>query len=54
MGTSSWLAIYPNKNVGIFIVTNLAEENTQPKLEAISDKVFDYLMAYNKASKSDS
>ncbi|KAF7786058.1 hypothetical protein PRUB_a0502 [Pseudoalteromonas rubra] len=53
MGTSSWLAIYPNKNVGIFIVTNLAEENTQPKLEAISEKVFDYLMAYNKASKSD-
>ncbi|ALU42103.1 serine hydrolase domain-containing protein [Pseudoalteromonas rubra] len=53
MGTSSWLAIYPSKNVGIFIVTNLAEENTQPKLEAISDKVFDYLMAYNKASKSD-
>ncbi|MCO7191199.1 MULTISPECIES: serine hydrolase domain-containing protein [unclassified Pseudoalteromonas] len=53
MGTSSWLAIYPSKNVGIFIVTNVAGDNTQPKLEVISDKVFDYLMAYNKASKSD-
>jgi CubicO group peptidase (beta-lactamase class C family) len=54
MGTSSWLAIYPKKNMGIFIVTNVAGGNTQPKLEAITDKIFDYLMAYNKALKSDS
>jgi serine-type D-Ala-D-Ala carboxypeptidase/endopeptidase len=54
MGTSSWLAIYPKKNIGIFIVTNVAGGNTQPKLNAISDKIIDYLVAYNKALKSDS
>ncbi|WDD99950.1 serine hydrolase domain-containing protein [Thalassomonas actiniarum] len=54
MGTSSWLAIYPKKNIGIFIVTNVAGGNTQQKLEAITDKIFDYLMAYNKALTSDS
>jgi len=51
MGTSSWLVIYPKKNIGIFIVTNVAGGNTQPKLEAITDKIFDYLTAYNKALK---
>ncbi|MGB0894324.1 MAG: serine hydrolase domain-containing protein [Parashewanella sp.] len=51
MGTSSWLAIYPKKKVGIFIVTNFAGRNTQPKLEAISDNIFDYLMEYKKALK---
>ncbi|MDK1311082.1 serine hydrolase domain-containing protein [Pseudoalteromonas ardens] len=54
MGTSSWLAIYPKKNMGIFIVTNVAGGNTQPKLEAIADKIFDFLIAYNKALKSNS
>ncbi len=54
MGTSSWLAIYPKKNIGIFMVTNFTDGNTQPKLEAISEKIFDYLTAYNKALKSDS
>jgi CubicO group peptidase (beta-lactamase class C family) len=54
MGTSSWLAIYPKKNMGIFIVTNSAGSNTQEELETISDKIIDYLMAYNKALKSDS
>lgn len=54
MGTSSWLAIYPKKSMGIFIVTNVASGNTQEELEAISDKIIGYLMAYNKALKSDS
>lgn len=54
MGSSSWLAIYPKENIGIFIATNLASGNTQPELEAISDKIVDYLMAYNKALKSGS
>ncbi|WP_133406837.1 serine hydrolase domain-containing protein [Parashewanella tropica] len=54
MGTSSWLAIYPKKKIGIFIVTNFAGRNTQPKLEAISDNIFDYLMEYKKALKSKS
>ncbi|WP_372769828.1 serine hydrolase [Pseudoalteromonas sp.] len=54
MGTSSWLAIYPKKNMGIFIVTNVAASNTQEELKNISNKIVDYLMAYNKALKSDS
>jgi len=54
MGTSSWLAIYPKKNMGIFIVTNVAASNTQEELNNISNKIVDYLMAYNKALMSDS
>ncbi|BBN81557.1 hypothetical protein PA25_15420 [Pseudoalteromonas sp. A25] len=54
MGTSCWLTIYPKKNIGVFIVTNVVRGNTQEELEAISDKVIDYLMAYNAAIKSDS
>nr|WP_269468699.1 serine hydrolase domain-containing protein [Alteromonas sp. ASW11-130] len=46
MGTSCWLTIYPKKNMGIFIVTNVASRNTQEELEAISNKVIDYLIAY--------
>ncbi|OHU93709.1 hypothetical protein BIW53_18940 [Pseudoalteromonas byunsanensis] len=52
MGTSCWLAIYPKKNMGIFIVTNVASGNTQQELGDIADKVIDYLTAYNKAIKS--
>jgi hypothetical protein len=40
--------------MGVFIVTNVASGNTQEELETISDKIIDYLMAYNKALKSDS
>ncbi|TLX48023.1 serine hydrolase [Pseudoalteromonas phenolica] len=54
MGTSSWLAIYPKQNIGIFIVTNLAKSNTQEALEAISEQVFDHLIAYKKAIKPNS
>ncbi|RRS06883.1 class A beta-lactamase-related serine hydrolase [Pseudoalteromonas sp. J010] len=53
MGTSSWLAIYPKKKIGIFIATNVAGKDTQPKLEAISNKVFDHLIEYKKALKSE-
>ncbi len=52
MGTSSWLAIYPKKNRGIFIVTNVAKGNTQAVLEAISEKVINHLKAYNEEAKS--
>ncbi|MDK2598331.1 hypothetical protein [Pseudoalteromonas obscura] len=45
----SWLAIYLKKKMGIFIVTNFAGRNTQTQLEAIVDKIIDYLTAYNKA-----
>ncbi len=51
MGTSSWLAIYPKKNMGVFIVTNVASGNTQEELETISDKIIDYLMAYNRVAE---
>ena len=51
MGTSSWLAIYPKKQIGIFIVTNVASGNTQQELEDISDNIIKYLMAYKKISK---
>ena len=48
IGTSSWLAIYPKQNMGIFIVTNFAGEGTQPELNSIANKIIDYLLAYNK------
>lgn len=54
MGTSSWLAIYPKKNMGIFMVTNVAASNTHEQLNDISNKIADYLMAYNNALKSGS
>ncbi|MCF6442931.1 beta-lactamase family protein [Pseudoalteromonas luteoviolacea] len=54
IGTSSWLAIYPKKNMGIFIVTNFAGRNTQPKLGEIADKVIDYLTVYNQELNSKS
>ena len=54
MGTSSWLAIYPKKKIGIFIVTNIADSNTQGELNNMSNKIYDYLMAYKKALKSSS
>ena len=52
MGTSSWLAIYPKKNSGIFIVTNVAKGNTQDVLEAVSNRVINHLEAYNEEAKS--
>lgn len=51
MGTSSWLAIYPKKEMGIFIVTNVASGDTQQELEDISDNIIKYLMAYKKVNK---
>lgn len=39
LGTSSWLAIYPKKNIGVFIVTNVSTEYSQGKLNAISNKI---------------
>lgn len=52
MGSSCWLAIYPKQNIGIFIVTNLAGGNTQPKLETITENIFEHLMAYKQAIAS--
>ncbi len=52
MGTSSWLAIYPKKNIGIFVITNVSSNSAQEDLEDLSNMIFDYLMAYNKVIKS--
>ncbi len=39
LGTSSWLAIYPKKNVGVFIVANVSTEYSQGKLNEISNRI---------------
>lgn len=38
LGTSSWLAIYPKQNLGVFIVANVSTEYSQGKLNEISNK----------------
>jgi len=39
MGTSTWLALYPKQQIGIFIVTNLAAGDTQGKLNDIAEEI---------------
>ena len=39
LGTSSWLAIYPKKKVGVFIAANVSTDNSQGKLNEISNKI---------------
>ncbi|CAH9064049.1 Protein flp [Pseudoalteromonas holothuriae] len=39
IGTSSWLALYPKQELGIFIVTNAAAGNTQEKLNDIANAI---------------
>lgn len=39
LGTSSWLAIYPKQNLGVFIVANVSTEYSQGKLNEISNKI---------------
>lgn len=41
IGTSSWLAIYPESGLGIFISTNLVAYNTQGKLSDISSDIIE-------------
>lgn len=48
IGTSSWLALYPEQGVGIFLVTNIAADNTQGKLNEIANIIVD---KYAKAAE---
>lgn len=51
LGTSSWLALYPKKNIGIFIVTNTSAGNTQGQLNELSNKIYDKLITYKTNNK---
>ncbi|WP_162795909.1 serine hydrolase domain-containing protein [Pedobacter nanyangensis] len=42
-GHSSWIALYPNQKVGIFIVTNVVTADSQQKLNEISNRIIDRL-----------
>lgn len=40
-GFSSWIALYPKKNIGIFLVTNVSNSNAQEKLNQVSNRIID-------------
>ncbi|MEE1944208.1 serine hydrolase domain-containing protein [Pedobacter sp. KR3-3] len=40
-GHSSWIALYPNQKVGIFIVTNVVMADSQVKLNELSNSIID-------------
>lgn len=40
-GFSSWIALYPKKNIGIFLVTNVSTSDAQEKLNQISNRIID-------------
>lgn len=42
-GHSSWIALYPDQKVGIFIVTNVVTANSQRKLNELSNRIIDRL-----------
>lgn len=42
-GHSSWMALYPNQKVGIFIVTNVVTADSQQKLNELSNSIIDRL-----------
>ncbi|WP_253042217.1 serine hydrolase [Pleionea sp. CnH1-48] len=46
LGTSSWLALYPKRKIGVFIVTNLSANDTQSKLNMLSNDIVKQLF-YN-------
>ncbi|WP_428740719.1 serine hydrolase domain-containing protein [Tenacibaculum sp.] len=43
-GFSSWIALYPKNQIGIFLVTNVATSDAQEKLNQISNKVINEIM----------
>jgi CubicO group peptidase (beta-lactamase class C family) len=53
LGTSSWLALYPKKKMGIFIITNISTKNAQEELNVLSNRIVDNLIAYNKQINQD-
>ena len=38
-GHSSWIALYPDQKIGIFIVTNIVTANSQSKLNELSNSI---------------
>jgi len=40
-GHSSWIALYPNQKIGIFIVTNIVTNDSQNKLNELSNNIID-------------
>lgn len=42
-GHSSWIALYPNQQTGIFIVTNIVTTDSQGKLNELSNRIIDRL-----------
>ena len=42
-GTSSWVALYPRENLGIFLVTPLTSPDAQQRLNEASNKIVDRL-----------
>lgn len=44
-GHSSWIALYPNQKVGIFIVTNVVTADSQGKLNELSNSIIDSIIS---------
>lgn len=42
-GHSSWIALYPNQKVGIFLVTNVVTADSQVKLNELSNRIIERL-----------
>lgn len=42
-GQSSWIALYPNQKIGIFLVTNVLTDNSQGELNDLSNKIIEQI-----------
>ena len=47
-GHSSWIALYPNQKIGIFIVTNIVTDDSQGKLNELSNSIIDKVISGHK------
>ncbi|WP_340067284.1 serine hydrolase domain-containing protein [Ascidiimonas aurantiaca] len=43
-GQSSWIALYPKQNIGIFLVTNVSTDNSQGDLNGLSNRIIGKLI----------
>ncbi|MCX2681417.1 serine hydrolase [Galbibacter sp. EGI 63066] len=46
-GESSWIALYPDKKIGVFLVTNVMTEDSQGKLNELSNKIIERIFEGN-------
>jgi len=51
-GHSSWIALYPNQKIGIFIVTNIVTADSQGKLNELSNSIIDKITNGSKNNAS--